>query len=256
MPAWSHNIHYHHILLQAIPPNCRRALDVGCGRGLLARELAHHSPEVVAIDADAIPSAAPGNPPTPPCSRAKPDRSAPEHRSRSPPAPMPRHSPGNEPPRDRFPPRATASPASDDGTQAASQSGTPTPETPEVPAAARSAERSATKPPAERRPPAAPHTPAPARARAAAKPRTRQRPRTEPAAPASPHRRRSLAYTERENFKLFGGFLCASGVFFCNRICRVTRARNACKEGNFAIPLGEARNSGAKIPWKKGLSRR
>ncbi len=52
MSGWNHNIHYHDILLRAAPQGCRRALDVGCGNGLLARQLARYSEEVVAIDAD------------------------------------------------------------------------------------------------------------------------------------------------------------------------------------------------------------
>jgi ubiquinone/menaquinone biosynthesis C-methylase UbiE len=52
MGPWNHNIHYHDIVLRAIPPNCRRALDVGCGQGLLARQLARHCQEVIAIDSD------------------------------------------------------------------------------------------------------------------------------------------------------------------------------------------------------------
>jgi 2-polyprenyl-3-methyl-5-hydroxy-6-metoxy-1,4-benzoquinol methylase len=50
--AWNHNIHYHTLVLRSIPPGCRRALDVGCGRGLLALELASRCQEVIAIDND------------------------------------------------------------------------------------------------------------------------------------------------------------------------------------------------------------
>ena len=50
--AWNRNIHYHGIVLDAIPAGCRRALDAGCGRGFLARELAQRCGEVVAIDLD------------------------------------------------------------------------------------------------------------------------------------------------------------------------------------------------------------
>jgi SAM-dependent methyltransferase len=49
---WNRNIHYHRILLHAVPPNCRRALDVGCGQGQLTRQLAPHCEEVIGIDAD------------------------------------------------------------------------------------------------------------------------------------------------------------------------------------------------------------
>lgn len=50
---WNRNIHYHDVVLNALPPSCGRVLDVGCGDGLLASELAGRSGEVVAIDVDA-----------------------------------------------------------------------------------------------------------------------------------------------------------------------------------------------------------
>jgi ubiquinone/menaquinone biosynthesis C-methylase UbiE len=50
--AWNHNIHYHRLVLRAIPDNCPRALDVGCGQGLLARKLAKRCKNVVGIDID------------------------------------------------------------------------------------------------------------------------------------------------------------------------------------------------------------
>jgi SAM-dependent methyltransferase len=50
---WNHNIHYYPLVLDAVPAGCRRALDVGCGEGMLARQLAGRVPEVVGIDADA-----------------------------------------------------------------------------------------------------------------------------------------------------------------------------------------------------------
>ena len=50
--GWNHNIHYHPLILRAVPPGCARALDVGCGRGLLARKLAQRCDQVIAIDAD------------------------------------------------------------------------------------------------------------------------------------------------------------------------------------------------------------
>src|SRR2546423_1037543 len=49
---WNHNIHYHDLILSMAAPRCRRTLDVGCGQGLLARRLAQHCQEVVAIDVD------------------------------------------------------------------------------------------------------------------------------------------------------------------------------------------------------------
>ncbi len=33
---WSHNIHYHPLILSAVPAGCERALEVGCGEGILA----------------------------------------------------------------------------------------------------------------------------------------------------------------------------------------------------------------------------
>jgi len=50
--GWSHNIHYHDLVLSSIPANRRRICDVGCGRGLLAGRLARHCDELVAIDSD------------------------------------------------------------------------------------------------------------------------------------------------------------------------------------------------------------
>jgi 2-polyprenyl-3-methyl-5-hydroxy-6-metoxy-1,4-benzoquinol methylase len=39
------------MVLRAVPANSARALDVGCGRGLLAYKLAEKCREVIAIDA-------------------------------------------------------------------------------------------------------------------------------------------------------------------------------------------------------------
>jgi SAM-dependent methyltransferase len=49
---WNHNIHYHDIVLRSIPSGCMRALDVGCGAGLLARKLAIYCHDVTAVDPD------------------------------------------------------------------------------------------------------------------------------------------------------------------------------------------------------------
>lgn len=50
--SWNHNVHYHQTVLNAIPPNCGKALDVGCGAGALARELAPRCREVIGLDED------------------------------------------------------------------------------------------------------------------------------------------------------------------------------------------------------------
>jgi len=50
---WNHNIHYHPMVIAALPPNCCQVLDVGCGEGLLARELSGVAQKVTAIDRDA-----------------------------------------------------------------------------------------------------------------------------------------------------------------------------------------------------------
>ena len=49
---WNHNIQYHPVVLAAVPPGCRRALDVGCGEGQLPRELRRRVDEVVGLDPD------------------------------------------------------------------------------------------------------------------------------------------------------------------------------------------------------------
>jgi SAM-dependent methyltransferase len=47
---WNHNLHHYGLLLDAVPSGCRRALDVGCGEGTLARLLRARIAEVCAID--------------------------------------------------------------------------------------------------------------------------------------------------------------------------------------------------------------
>lgn len=49
---WNHNIHYHRLILDAVPAGSRTALDVGCGNGLLSVELRKAVPEVTGIDLD------------------------------------------------------------------------------------------------------------------------------------------------------------------------------------------------------------
>jgi ubiquinone/menaquinone biosynthesis C-methylase UbiE len=49
---WNHNVHYYPLVLAAVPPGCQHVLDVGCGEGMLARQLAHRVPHVVGIDQD------------------------------------------------------------------------------------------------------------------------------------------------------------------------------------------------------------
>jgi SAM-dependent methyltransferase len=47
---WDHNAYYQRLLLQQLPPGCQRVLDVGCGAGSFAVELAQRSTLVDAID--------------------------------------------------------------------------------------------------------------------------------------------------------------------------------------------------------------
>lgn len=49
---WNHNIHYHRLVLDAVPRSARTALDVGTGNGLLAADLQGRVPHVVGIDQD------------------------------------------------------------------------------------------------------------------------------------------------------------------------------------------------------------
>jgi SAM-dependent methyltransferase len=47
---WDHNLRYHRMLLRELPEPCARALEIGCGAGLFARELAARCGEVLALD--------------------------------------------------------------------------------------------------------------------------------------------------------------------------------------------------------------
>jgi SAM-dependent methyltransferase len=49
-PYWNHNVHYHRLVLDAVPDGCREALDVGCGDGLLARKLSQKAAFVTGVD--------------------------------------------------------------------------------------------------------------------------------------------------------------------------------------------------------------
>lgn len=51
-PPWNHNIAYHRVVLAAAPRPCHRALDVGCGQGLLLVDLAPVADQVLGLDVD------------------------------------------------------------------------------------------------------------------------------------------------------------------------------------------------------------
>jgi SAM-dependent methyltransferase len=51
--CWNNNTHYHRLILEAIPRGCQQVLDVGCGEGTLARQLARVVPHVIGLDRDA-----------------------------------------------------------------------------------------------------------------------------------------------------------------------------------------------------------
>lgn len=50
---WNVNLQHHRVILDAVPDGCRRALDVGCGEGMLSRQLSGRAEEVIGIDPDA-----------------------------------------------------------------------------------------------------------------------------------------------------------------------------------------------------------
>jgi SAM-dependent methyltransferase len=49
---WTHNGHYHQVILDAIPAGCATALDVGCGTGALTRRLRAAGLRVTGLDRD------------------------------------------------------------------------------------------------------------------------------------------------------------------------------------------------------------
>lgn len=49
---WNHNIAYHPVVLDALPVHLPAVLDVGCGEGTLARQLATRADRVTGIDLD------------------------------------------------------------------------------------------------------------------------------------------------------------------------------------------------------------
>jgi 2-polyprenyl-3-methyl-5-hydroxy-6-metoxy-1,4-benzoquinol methylase len=51
-PLWNHNIHYHRVVLEALPVGAEKVLDVGCGEGYLCRDLAVKVRQVVGVDRD------------------------------------------------------------------------------------------------------------------------------------------------------------------------------------------------------------
>ena len=48
--GWSHNSHYSAFLLRHLPAPCAESLEIGCGTGGFARQLAAHSNHVLGID--------------------------------------------------------------------------------------------------------------------------------------------------------------------------------------------------------------
>ena len=48
--GWTANNHYHRSLLKYVPPKCENALEIGCGTGAFARQLATRCERVVALD--------------------------------------------------------------------------------------------------------------------------------------------------------------------------------------------------------------
>jgi len=51
--GWTSNNYYHDFVLKHVPRGCEEALEIGCGTGAFARELAKRCKQVVAIDLSA-----------------------------------------------------------------------------------------------------------------------------------------------------------------------------------------------------------
>jgi SAM-dependent methyltransferase len=49
---WNHNLHYHGVVLDALPADSELVLDVGCGEGILAAQLQTRGHRVTGIDRD------------------------------------------------------------------------------------------------------------------------------------------------------------------------------------------------------------
>ena len=48
--GWTANNHYHRLLLKHLPAECGNALEIGCGTGAFARELARRCGHVIGLD--------------------------------------------------------------------------------------------------------------------------------------------------------------------------------------------------------------
>ena len=49
---WDHSIHYYPVLMKALPTHSAKALDIGCGNGILTRHLRTRVARVIGIDID------------------------------------------------------------------------------------------------------------------------------------------------------------------------------------------------------------
>jgi SAM-dependent methyltransferase len=53
-PLWNANLHYHSLIVDAVPRGASRVLDVGCGDGILSADLIRAGiPHVIGLDLDA-----------------------------------------------------------------------------------------------------------------------------------------------------------------------------------------------------------